>query len=63
MPRGAVLASACSGALLLARTGLLDDLDATSHWAYCETLQREPSAHPLACRARRWSWPAKASAW
>ena len=40
---GAVLASACSGAVLLARTGLLHDLDATSHWAYCETLQRE---HP-----------------
>jgi transcriptional regulator GlxA family with amidase domain len=40
---GAVLASACSGALLLARTGLLNDLDATTHWAYCETLQRE---HP-----------------
>ena len=40
---GAVLACACSGAVLLARTGLLDDLDATSHWAYCETLQRE---HP-----------------
>ena len=40
---GAVLAAACSGAVLLARTGLLDDVDATSHWAYCETLQRE---HP-----------------
>jgi len=40
---GAVLASACSGAVLLARTGLLHDLDATSHWAYCETLKRE---HP-----------------
>ena len=40
---GAVLASACSGALLLARTGLLDGLDATSHWAYCDHLRRE---HP-----------------
>ena len=40
---GAVLASACSGAVLLARTGLLDGLDATSHWAYCEALKRE---HP-----------------
>ncbi len=40
---GAVLASACSGALVLARTGLLDGLDATSHWAYCEHLRRE---HP-----------------
>ena len=38
---GALLASACSGALLLARTGLLDGLDATSHWAYCDTLARD----------------------
>jgi transcriptional regulator GlxA family with amidase domain len=38
---GALLASACSGALLLARTGLLDGLDATSHWAYCDHLRRE----------------------
>lgn len=40
---GALLASACSGAVVLARTGLLDGLDATSHWAYCEHLRRE---HP-----------------
>lgn len=40
---GAVLASACAGAVVLARTGLLDGLEATSHWAYCEHLQR---AHP-----------------
>jgi transcriptional regulator GlxA family with amidase domain len=40
---GSMLASACSGAVLLARTGLLDGLDATSHWAYCEALKRE---HP-----------------
>ncbi|HVE53230.1 MAG TPA: helix-turn-helix domain-containing protein [Ramlibacter sp.] len=38
--QGALLASACSGALLLARTGLLDGHDATSHWAYCDHLQR-----------------------
>ncbi|CAA9396767.1 MAG: hypothetical protein AVDCRST_MAG51-642 [uncultured Ramlibacter sp.] len=37
---GAVLASSCSGAVLLARTGLLDGLDGTSHWAYCDYLQR-----------------------
>jgi transcriptional regulator GlxA family with amidase domain len=37
---GALLASACSGALVLARTGLLDGQDATSHWAYCDYLQR-----------------------
>lgn len=40
---GALLASACSGAVVLARTGLLDGLDATSHWAYCDALRR---AHP-----------------
>jgi transcriptional regulator GlxA family with amidase domain len=40
---GGLLASACSGALLLARTGLLDGLEATSHWAYCDHLRR---AHP-----------------
>jgi transcriptional regulator GlxA family with amidase domain len=40
---GATVASACSGALLLARTGLLDGCDATSHWAYCDRLARE---HP-----------------
>jgi transcriptional regulator GlxA family with amidase domain len=39
--QGAILASSCSGAVLLARTGLLDGLDATSHWAYCEALRRE----------------------
>lgn len=38
---GATLASACSGAVLLARTGLLDGHDATSHWAYCDMLARE----------------------
>ncbi len=41
--RGAVLASACSGAVVLARTGLLDGFHATSHWAYCDALRR---AHP-----------------
>ncbi len=38
--RGATLASACSGALLLAATDLLDGFDATSHWAYCDHLAR-----------------------
>jgi len=37
---GATLACACSGAVLLARTGLLDGHDATSHWAYCDPLAR-----------------------
>ena len=38
--QGSILASSCSGAMLLARTGLLDGLDATSHWAYCDALRR-----------------------
>lgn len=40
---GATVASACSGALLLAHTGVLDGLDATTHWGYCEALRR---SHP-----------------
>lgn len=38
---GATLCSSCSGALLLARTGLLEGYEATSHWAYCDLLARE----------------------
>jgi transcriptional regulator GlxA family with amidase domain len=40
---GATLASACSGALLLAQAGLLDGHEATTHWAYCDALRRR---HP-----------------
>lgn len=40
---GAILATACSGAALLAAAGLLDGLEATTHWAYCEALERR---HP-----------------
>jgi transcriptional regulator GlxA family with amidase domain len=32
--RGATVYSACSGAVMLAETGLLDGCDATSHWGY-----------------------------
>jgi transcriptional regulator GlxA family with amidase domain len=40
---GATIATACSGAMLLAETGLLDGLDATTHWAWCSALR---SRHP-----------------
>ena len=36
---GATIAAACSGAMLLAQTGLLDDHDATTHWAYCDVMR------------------------
>jgi transcriptional regulator GlxA family with amidase domain len=37
---GAALYSACSGAVMLAETGLLDRCPATSHWGYAELFRR-----------------------
>ncbi|PUB10396.1 GlxA family transcriptional regulator [Yoonia sediminilitoris] len=37
---GAMIASVCSGSLLLAETGVLNGLDATSHWGYCDVIAR-----------------------
>lgn len=38
--RGAIVTSACSGAWLLAHAGLLDGVEATTHWNYAETMTR-----------------------
>ena len=38
---GAMLYSACSGALLLAETGLLDGCEATSHWGYQDLFRNQ----------------------
>lgn len=36
---GSVITSSCSGALLLADAGLLDDAEATTHWGYCDAIR------------------------
>jgi len=49
---GATIATACSGAVLLAETGLLDGCEATTHWAFCDTIRRRyPAVKVLPQRA------------
>ncbi|MHB8586093.1 MAG: DJ-1/PfpI family protein [Thermoplasmatota archaeon] len=40
--RGALLASVCTGALVLAEAGVLNDRAATTHWAALDELRRYP---------------------
>lgn len=46
---GVLLATSCTGALVLAEAGLLNGQDATVHWAYCDVMARRYPAirvHP-----------------
>jgi transcriptional regulator GlxA family with amidase domain len=49
--RGATVASACSGAVLLAEAGLLAGCEATIHWAYVAALARYPDVRVRAERS------------
>ena len=43
---GAMIASACTGAVVVAQTGLLDGWEATTHWAYRDMFRRHfPRVH------------------
>ncbi len=48
---GSIVATACSGAILLAETGLLNGEEATTHWAYCDTLAKYPGVQVFPQRA------------
>jgi transcriptional regulator GlxA family with amidase domain len=49
--RGVTICTVCTGAFALARVGLLDGRECTTHWKYTERLQREfPAARVLTNR-------------
>ncbi len=48
---GARVLGVCSGSLVLAATGMLDGLHATSHWSRISALEAEPTGGALAARA------------
>jgi len=48
---GSIIATACSGAMLLAESGLLEGQDATTHWAYCDALARYPGVRVYPSRS------------
>ena len=49
---GAVIGTACAGSLLLAEAGLLNGLDAASHWGYCDIMaERYPDVRVQPSRA------------
>ncbi len=48
-----LLLSVCTGSLILGRTGLLDGLQATTHWAAMDEL-REAAPNSIICPDDRW---------
>lgn len=49
---GAVIGTACGGSLMLAEAGLLNGLDAASHWGYCDIMaERYPEVRVQPNRA------------
>jgi transcriptional regulator GlxA family with amidase domain len=49
---GSVIGTACAGSLLLAEAGVLDGLDAASHWGYCDIMaERYPEVRVQPNRA------------